>query len=344
MARTLSSVGKQANPCPEYYKDLKKRKMPTLHLVDSNNWACRAYFAMKDRQIFAKKSKEPIAGVVAWISMIRQFVDFCNQHDRSGQYFGFCWDPKSDTTWRYRAQQMWAEEHKKEAKIIFSKKGKSFSPMYKGTRDRSKHPDMAAQIDLMRHILDLNGFKILRKAPYECDDLVGTLAIRFAKMCFVDMYSVDKDYLQLIVSKKVRLIMQAQSNRAAQVHTFDTAVNFFGVRPDQIVDFLAMCGDGVDNVPGLPGVAEGTAAKLLNKYGTFDNLLSDVDNIKGNNAWLRALKGQEPMMEMDLMRELVTITKNVPRMPRKLSEFNRTEPNTKALNKLKRELGIDVTI
>lgn len=345
MARSLSKVAKEAKEVPFYYKDLVKRKVPTLNLIDSNNWGCRAYFAAMGRQILSKKSKQPIQGVVIWVSMIKSFLANVSEHSKFEPYVGFCFDPKSDTTWRYRAQEQWAQANKKDAKVIFSKKGKSFSPMYKGTRDRGKYPDIGFQIDLMRHITELNGFTVLRKAPYECDDLIGTLATRFGLSgeCFVDMYTVDKDYFQLIVSKYIRLVMQEQQNREAQAYTIKNAKDYFGIRPDQLIDFLAMSGDGADNVPGIPGIADGTAAKLLNQYDSFENLLANIDGIKSKAVWAKALRGEVPLMDMDFQRELVTITKNVPTLPKDLSAFKRGEPDRKALAKLKKELGIDVT-
>lgn len=345
MARSFKKVATTEKETPFYYKDLNKRKLPTLNLIDGNNWACRAYYAAQHRVVLSKKEKKPIQGVAVWVSMIKSFLKNVAENDRHELHAGFCFDPKSNTTWRYRAQEQWVEENEEDAKKIFVKAGKPKSPYYKGTRDRDKNPDMPYQIDLMRTITELNGFTVLRKAPYECDDLVGTIATHFARLgiCYVDMYSVDKDYFQLIINKYVRLIMQEQQNRAAEAYGVKNAKNYFGIRPDQLIDFLAMSGDGVDNVPGLPGCANGTAVKLLTEWESFDNLMANLDSIKGKAAWIKGLKGEIPIMDMELQRELVTITTNVPRMPKKLELFKRGTPDKAGLNKLKKELGINVT-
>lgn len=340
MGRSFSSVKKQ-DDVPAYYKELAKRKKPTLHLVDGNNWACRAYYAWAARTNLVSKSGQTVFGVAGFVQMVGSMVKHISMHDDKELYLGLCFDPSSSSTWRYEAQRQWVEENKKLAKQVFASKS---SPLYKGTRDRTKTPDLGPQIDLMREVMDANGFTVLRKAPYEGDDLIGTLSQRFAKKCFVDMYSIDKDYVQLVTSKMLRLIMQAQSNRAAQVYDHKTARTFFGVEASQIVDFLAMAGDSVDNVPGIVGIAEKTAQELLAKWGSYDNLARNIDQIKGNSRWKKAIKGEFPMMHMDLQQELVTIDLNVPRLPQKLEAFKRREPDEKRLTKLARELKINVRI
>lgn len=341
MARNMGSVKTEQKEIPFYYLDLKKRSAPTLHAVDGNNWGNRAYYAMQSRTDIVSKKGEPIFGVVGFISMMKTFMGNIRQCAKGDQYFAMCFDPASTDTWRYAAQRNWVRENKALSKQVFASKS---SPLYKGTRDRTKTPDLRPQIDLMRRVLEANGFLVLRKKPYEGDDIVGTLSHMFSPQAFIDMYSVDKDYFQLVVNKRIRLIMQEQANRPAQAWGVKDVASKFGVPPHLIIDFLAMAGDGADNVPGLEGVAEKTAAKLLNEWGSFDELARNIDKIKGKARWKLAIKGEAPCMDMDLQRELVTIDLNVPKLPRDLSAYKRGMQNKGALADLKKELGIDVRI
>lgn len=343
MGRTFSSVGTEpANAPPKYYKALTKRKLPTLHAVDGNNWACRAYYAMQQRTDLVSREGQTVFGVHCFVLMMKTFMyNVIKYGSKQEQFFAMCFDPDSDSTWRYAAQKLWYEQNTSYGDEVFS--GKS-SPLYKGTRDRTKTPDLKPQIDLIRLVLEANGFKVVRKSPYEGDDLIGTLSHMFKPYMFVDMYSVDKDYLQLIDDSNVRLIMQEQKNRPAQVYTVKNVDQHFGVPSSLIVDFLAMSGDDADNVPGIRGVAGKTAAALLNQWGSYDALRENIGKVKGKSRWKQAIAGELPLMDMELQRELVTIDRNVPKLPKDINAYARGPKDTALLKSLKKELRIDVSI
>ena len=112
----------------------------------------------------------------------------------------------------------------------------------------------------------------------EADDIIATLAVQSAKS-EVDVWiaSTDKDFMQ-IVSPRIRLIRS--SGKDAALMDAAAVKNRFGVRPEQMVDFLSLAGDSVDNIRGVPGVGEKTAAELLRKYGSVENILASVFEIE----------------------------------------------------------------
>jgi len=164
--------------------------------------------------------------------------------------------------------------------------------------------DLRAQVEPMLAIVGALGFPILRVPGVEADDVIGTLAMQAHALGLEVLISTgDKDLAQL-VSPQVTLI-NTMSNTL-----MDSAgvVEKFGVRPDQIIDFLALTGDTVDNVPGVPKCGPKTAAKWLAEYATLDGVIANADKIGGKiGESLRAALPQLP-----LSRELVTIKTDVP--------------------------------
>ncbi|WP_430392362.1 DNA polymerase I [Dyella sp. 20L07] len=164
--------------------------------------------------------------------------------------------------------------------------------------------DLRAQVNPMLAIVSALGFPILRVDGVEADDVIGTLTEQaHARGIEVEISTSDKDLAQL-VRPGVQLVNTMTNT------TTDTAgvMEKFGVQPDQIVDFLTLTGDTVDNVPGVPKCGPKTAAKWLAEYGTLDNLIANADKIGGKiGESLRAALPQLP-----LSRELVTIKLDVP--------------------------------
>lgn len=337
MSRSFNSVsedsvpkqkGSVAAPVVEF------RNKPTLHVFDASNWLCRAYFVSQNqpRKLTAPDGT-PTGAVYIFMNMIEAMLSQIKK-DPKGAYAAFCFDGRSNSTWRYRAIQNWnAEQTPDVIESVFPK-----SSDYKGNRDRTKTVDLPIQMDLAQEVLEAYGLWARRKSPYEADDIIGTLAYRFGVKNYVDIYTRDKDILQLVVSKLIRVIMAAQANAPEKRYTHKNVHKHFGVPVHLIPDFLAMCGDTADNVPGLPGVSDGTALKLLNEYGSLEKLIAAAPKIKSNARWKKALVGQYPIMDMDLQKELVTIDLNVPTLPKKLSAFTPKEPDLKAIADIKKRL------
>ncbi|WP_458070164.1 DNA polymerase I [Rhodanobacter sp. BL-MT-08] len=164
--------------------------------------------------------------------------------------------------------------------------------------------DLRAQIEPMLAIVGALGFPILREPGVEADDVIGTLATQAQALGIEVLISTgDKDLAQL-VSSHVTLV-NTMSNTVTDIHG---VMEKFGVRPEQIIDFLALTGDTVDNVPGVPKCGPKTAAKWLAEYHTLDGVIANADKIGGKiGENLRAAIPQLP-----LSRELVTIKLDVP--------------------------------
>jgi DNA polymerase-1 len=164
--------------------------------------------------------------------------------------------------------------------------------------------DLRAQVEPMLAIVGALGFPILRVGGVEADDVIGTLAVQARELGIeVEVSTGDKDMAQL-VGPHVTLV-NTMSNT---VMDSDGVMEKFGVRPDQIIDFLALTGDAIDNVPGVPKCGPKTAAKWLAEYDSLDGVIANADKIGGKiGESLRATLPQLP-----LSRELVTIKTDVP--------------------------------
>lgn len=171
--------------------------------------------------------------------------------------------------------------------------------------NRPPMPDeLRAQVEPMMAIVAALGFPILRVPGVEADDVIGTLAVQGADQGLeVTISTGDKDFAQL-VRPGVALVNTMTGSRTDS----DAAVmEKFGVRADQIVDFLALMGDSVDNVPGVPKCGPKTAAKWLAEYGNLDGVIAAAATMKGKiGESLREAAGRLP-----LNRELVTIRTDV---------------------------------
>jgi DNA polymerase-1 len=164
--------------------------------------------------------------------------------------------------------------------------------------------DLRSQVQPMLAIVGALGFPILCVPGVEADDVIGTLAVQAQALGIEVLISTgDKDLAQL-VSSHVTLI-----NTMSNTITDNAGVmEKFGVRPEQIIDFLALTGDSIDNVPGVPKCGPKTAAKWLAEYATLDGVMQNADKIGGKiGESLRAALPQLP-----LSRELVTIKLDVP--------------------------------
>lgn len=147
---------------------------------------------------------------------------------------------------------------------------------------RKKMPEeLAEQIPLVNEYIELNGVVGYSKAGYEADDIIGTLAKEASQKGYhVDVYSSDKDLLQLVDDQiTVHLLKKGMK----EVHDFDPKYleETYGLTHDQMIDLKALMGDPSDNIPGIPGVGEKTAIKLLQEYGTLENILEHQDDING---------------------------------------------------------------
>jgi len=230
-----------------------------------------------------------------------------------------------------------AQDYKADyAACVFDAKGKTFRediyPLYKGNRP-SMPEELAAQIEPIHRAVRAMGWPVLSVAGVEADDIIGTLACRAAQEEVHTVISTgDKDMAQL-VNEHVELVntMSGEKQDVAGVQAK------FGVSPGQIVDFLMLTGDAVDNVPGVAKVGPKTAAKWLGQYQSVDALVAHVDEVKGVAGQnLRAAVENFPMT-----RELLTIRTDcdIQEIGQGLSDLVPREPDTAALLQLYEDYG-----
>lgn len=175
---------------------------------------------------------------------------------------------------------------------------------YKGTRD--KMPDeLAHQIDRIKEVVQALNIPIMELDGYEADDVLGTIA-RQSKTFGVPVQIItgDRDLLQL-VDDNTKVELPPRGNQPAEVFD-ETAVSAkYGVSPQQFVDWKALVGDVSDNIPGVKGIGEKTATKLLQDFGSLDNIYASLDSIKGANA-KKLTEGRESAYLSQKLARIVT--------------------------------------
>ncbi|PWA06840.1 DNA polymerase I [Flavobacterium psychrotolerans] len=154
-------------------------------------------------------------------------------------------------------------------------------PEYKAHRDATPEAIKIA-VPYIQQLLKAMHIPIIEVKGYEADDLIGTIAKQAEKQNYkVFMVTPDKDFAQL-VSENIFMYKPARMGNGIEIWGVPEVLEKFEIEhPDQVIDFLGMMGDAADNIPGLPGVGEVTAKKLLKEFGTMENLLANTDKLKG---------------------------------------------------------------
>ncbi|HDK38200.1 MAG TPA: DNA polymerase I, partial [Thiolapillus brandeum] len=244
---------------------------PDLILVDGSSYLFRAYHALPP---LTNSRGEPTGAIVGVVNMLRKLIN-----DYQPQYMA----------------------------VVFDAPGKTFRndlyPDYKAHRPPAPE-DLKAQIDQLHDIVEAMGLPLLMVEGVEADDVIGTLTRQAAKQNMRTLVSTgDKDMAQL-VDEHVSLI-DTMSNRYMDQAAVEEK---FGVKPEQIIDYLALMGDVSDNIPGVPKCGPKTAAKWLAQYRSLDELTAHADEIKGKIG--ESLRASLP--QLPLSKELTTIKTDVP--------------------------------
>ncbi len=251
--------------------------MKKVVLVDGNNLLFRSYFATAYTGVIMRNSKGfPTNALYGFTQMINKIIA-----EEKPEYMVVAFDK--------------GKNFRKE-KYDFYKEGRSATP-----------EDLKLQMPIARRVLHALGVAYLELTPYEADDIIGTVAA-----CAEDndeyyslIVSSDKDLLQLIsYETEVKLLKQTGFIEFNET----TFKKEYGIDPIKIIDLKALMGDSSDNIPGVKGIGEKTALKLLQEYGSLDNIYQNIDKIKG--------KVQEKLLlDKDnayLSYELATIYREVP--------------------------------
>ena len=234
-------------------------KKPPFILVDGSSYLFRAFHALPP---LTNSSGQPTGAVYGVINMLKKLVN------------------------EYQPEHM---------AVVFDAKGKTFrNDLYKEYKaNRPPMPDdLRVQIEPLHDLVEALGYPKLVIKGVEADDVIGTLATQAEALGMDVLISTgDKDMAQL-VSDKVSLINTMNNN----LMTPSTVEEKFGVRPDQIIDYLALVGDSADNIPGVPKVGPKTAVKWLTQYESMQNVIEHADEIKGKvGENLRDTAEQLPM-------------------------------------------------
>ena len=225
--------------------------------------------------------------------------------------------------------------------VAFDPHGPTFRneayPAYKAQREETPE-DIRASVPIIKDILRAYRIPILQVDGYEADDVIGTLALKFSGnsgdsgQISVYMLTPDKDYGQLV--RKNVFIFRPRHGGGYETMSPETVCEKYAISStDQVIDLLALMGDSADNFPGCPGVGEKTAAKLIEQFGTVENMLAHTDEIKGK---LRE-KVEAAIEDIKMSKFLATIKTDVP-IEVTLDDLKLEEPNEEELRKLFTEL------
>ena len=181
---------------------------------------------------------------------------------------------------------------------------------YKGTR-KPMPQELREQVPVIQEMLQAMGIPLMMLEGYEADDLIGTVSLQASEAGLqVTIVSGDRDLLQL-ADEQVLVRIPKTSRGTTVVENYHTAevIEKMGVRPEEIIDLKALMGDSSDNIPGLPGVGEKTAVKIIAAYHTIENAYAHADEITPNRARLAM---QEHYDLAQLSKELATINRHSP--------------------------------
>jgi DNA polymerase-1 len=268
-----------------------------LFLIDGNSLLYRSYYAI---QRLSTSQGFPTNAIYGFINTLRKIIE-----QEKPQYLGIVFDTAKPTL-----------RHK----------------MFKAYKAHRKPmpEDLIPQIPVLKKVIRAMNIPHFEFEDYEADDVLGSLARKAAeKMVPAVIVSTDKDFLQLVGEHT------AVFNPAKEIYLDEAKVKeVFGVAPEQVIDVLSLWGDPTDNVPGVPGIGEKTAKQLIGQFGSLENLLRCLSEIR--NPRLRE-KIEQNREQLEVSRQLVTIEKNLD-VPFELDEFLLSPPNTAELAALFQEL------
>ncbi|WLD92340.1 DNA polymerase I [Alkalihalobacillus sp. AL-G] len=207
---------------------------------------------------------------------------------------------------------------------------------YKGGRQKTP-PELSEQFPLIRELLDAFKIKRYELEQYEADDIIGTLS----KQSNSDEWDVkvitgDKDLLQL-VGDNVTVALTRKGITDVDTYDLQHVEERYGLTPEQIIDMKGLMGDSSDNIPGVPGVGEKTAIKLLKEYGTVENVLESIEKISGKKL-KEKLEEHKELAEMS--KKLATIDQDAP-IDVKLDHCDFHQEFSEDVIKLFKELGFN---
>jgi DNA polymerase-1 len=277
------------------------RRERTIYLIDGSAQVYRAFFAIRG---LATSRGMPTGGIYGFTTMLRKLYQ-----DEEPEWVAISFDLPG-ATFRH-------EQYKE----------------YKATR-RRMDDDLAVQLPYVYRVCEAFGLPRIDVKGWEADDVIATLAQQAVAQGYrVVVVSGDKDLLQL-VTDDVLVLNPGREGSGATLYDRKTVEEKFGVPPERVVDVLALVGDSVDNVPGVPGIGDKGARDLIKEYGSLEGVLENADKVK-RAAYRDGL--QQHAAEARLSKDLVTLRRDVP-VTLELENLRRNEPDRGAANRLFTEL------
>lgn len=207
---------------------------------------------------------------------------------------------------------------------------------YKGGRQKTP-PELSEQFPYLREMLKAYKIPHYELDNYEADDIIGTLSLQAEQAGFeVKVFSGDKDLTQLS-SKATTVCITRKGITDIEVYTPAHVQEKYGLTPEQIIDMKGLMGDKSDNIPGVPGVGEKTAIKLLKQFGTVEELLASIDEVSGKKLKEKLAEHKDQAL---MSKELATIMRDVP-VDFSLEELKYKEPDETQVYELFKDLGFN---
>ncbi|MFA5338972.1 MAG: DNA polymerase I [Candidatus Omnitrophota bacterium] len=269
-----------------------------LFLIDGNSFCYRAFYAIRS---LTNSKGQPTNAIYGFITMIKKLIE-----DEKPGYLAIAFDLKGPTF-----------RHKKFEEYKIHRK-----PM----------PDeLVDQMPLIKEVVRGYNIPIFEMQGYEADDVLATLAVKAAEKGY-EVYIVtgDKDMLQLVGPR----IKVYNVHKEGLIYDKDKVKERYGVPPEGIVDLIALMGDSSDNIPGVTGIGEVTAKKLMEDFGSLDKVLSAGDKIKSENLRKKLAEYRDQAI---LSKELATVDRDVP-VKIDFDELKVKEPDSARLYELFSEL------
>ena len=256
------------------------KKTDHFYLVDGSGYIFRAYYALPP--LSRKSDGLPTGAVSGFCSMLFKLLEDARSDDSKNKPTHFA--------------------------VIFDSARKNFrNEIYKEYKaNRAEAPDdLAPQFEYIRKSVTAFNLPSVELINYEADDLIATYAKKITELgAKVTVISSDKDLMQL-VSSKVRLFDPMKSKEIGEKEVIEK----FGVKPVQVIDVQSLAGDSSDNIPGVPGIGVKTAAELINKYKTLENLLEKAPEIPQNKRRETLISNKDKAL---ISKQLVTLKNDVP--------------------------------
>jgi DNA polymerase I len=295
---------------------------PAVYLIDAMSFIFRAYHAMARQRPMSTRSGIPTAATYVFVNMLRKLRD-----DFSPQYLAAVFDVAAPTFRDHQAKQMPALRK-------YDPKTQTFQEIeYKGYKaNRAEMPgDLAQQLPYIRRALEAYRIPILEMPGYEADDVIGTLAHRLARQSHpVFVVSSDKDMLQL-VNDQICVLNPPKDNLVCDAAKVE---EILGVRPEQVVDVMALRGDAIDNIPGAPGIGDKGSVELIKQFGTVEKALERAAEVQRRTYRESLQNNREAIL---LSKELARIDTNV-KIDLDLESMQAQEPDAEAARALFTEL------